>query len=103
MGLEFNLTVLPWILAAVTKYLSNGFRSTLTYVEQLGGLLCNLRHISDCNIDVDAPADAPRQGFHRLKVSNRHKNLGTHFGNGYHASHEGGDLYINERRGHVVI
>ena len=87
MGLEFNLTVLPWILAAGTKCLFNGFRSTLAYVEQLGGLLYNLCHISDLNPDLDVPADAPRQGFHRLKVSYRHKHLGTHFGNGYHASH----------------
>ena len=55
MGLEFNLAVLPWILAAGKKFVFRGSRSTLAYVEQLGGLLYNLLHISDLNINLDAP------------------------------------------------
>ena len=55
MGLEFNLAVLPWILAAGKKFVFRGSRSTLAYVEQLGGLLYNLCRISDLNLDIDAP------------------------------------------------
>ena len=53
------------------------FRSTMAYVEKIGGLLYNLRHNSDLNLDVDAPDDALGQGFHRLKVSNQHTHLDT--------------------------
>ena len=58
----------------------------MAYVEKIGGLFHNLCHISYLNLDLDAPVDAPGQGFHRLKVSNWHKHLGMHFSNGYHAS-----------------
>ena len=55
MGLELNLAVLPCILAAVTKCLLYGYRSLLAYVEQPAGLLYNLRHFNDLNIDLDVP------------------------------------------------
>ena len=57
VGLEFKLSVLPWILATVKKYIFDGSISTLSYVEQLGGLLYNLCHLSDLNPNFDAPVE----------------------------------------------
>ena len=45
----------------MTKFLFNGSRGTLVYVEQLGGLLYNFRHLSDLNLDIDAPVGIVRR------------------------------------------
>ena len=60
MGLEFNLTVLPWILAAMMKFIFSGSRSTLFYVEKYGGPLYNFCHLRDLNLDLDAPVGIVR-------------------------------------------
>ena len=54
VGLELNLTVLPWILATMKKCNFNRSRSMLAYVEKIGGLLYNSRHLSDFNLNLDA-------------------------------------------------
>ena len=61
MGLEFNLTVLPWILAAMMKFIFSGSRSTLFYVEKYGGPLYNFCHLRDLNLDLDAPVGIVRR------------------------------------------
>ena len=74
MVLEFNLTVLPWILATVTKCPFDGSRSTMVYFEQRGGILYNFLHPSDLNLVIDAPV-----GIVRRLVFLRFEKLGPPF------------------------
>ena len=55
MGLELSLAIYPWILTSETKYLINGMRSVLDFIESFDTLFDNIHHLINLDLDFDAP------------------------------------------------